>query len=252
MILFDATIPGWLLAAALCGAALPSLAQDTPDHNTPATRVARIRSTRQRSKPTFAHAVPTRTKRRRTGNRSSTSGAARNAKRRSNDAITLNDYVLTQPPIYTGPPRPPGYVPPRRDPEPPVLPIPGIADFLAAAAAHYSFVPDRPKTESNSSRPTPGSRRPPASPRIRRSASMPSRPAATAPMTDRPASSATARTRGRSRRPMGYNQLLSTNTVSLLAEHGDKFVAALKASAERARADRSARRSITRSRRCRR
>ena len=27
---------------------------------------------------------------------------------------------------------------------------------------------------------------------------------------------------------MGYNQLLSTNTVSLLAEHGDKFVAALK------------------------
>ena len=31
---------------------------------------------------------------------------------------------------------------------------------------------------------------------------------------------------------MGYNQLLSTNTVSLLAEHGDKFVAALDKSAE--------------------
>src|SRR6185503_11471750 len=31
---------------------------------------------------------------------------------------------------------------------------------------------------------------------------------------------------------MGYNQLLSTNTVSLLAEHGDKFVAVLNASAE--------------------
>ena len=30
---------------------------------------------------------------------------------------------------------------------------------------------------------------------------------------------------------MGYNQLLSTNTVSLLAEHGDKFVAALEKSA---------------------
>ena len=52
----------------------------------------------------------------------------------------------------------------------------------------------------NSSRPTPRWRPPPASPGIRRSASMPSRPAATAPMTDRPASSATARTRGRSRR----------------------------------------------------
>jgi hypothetical protein len=32
---------------------------------------------------------------------------------------------------------------------------------------------------------------------------------------------------------MGYNQLLSTNTVSLLAEHGDKFVAALNKAAER-------------------
>jgi hypothetical protein len=31
---------------------------------------------------------------------------------------------------------------------------------------------------------------------------------------------------------MGYNQLLSTNTVGLLAEHGDKFVAALNVSAE--------------------
>ena len=71
----------------------------------------------------------------------------RNAKRRNNETIVLDDYVLTQPPIYTGPPRPPGYVPPRRDPAQPALPIPGIADFLKAAAAHYSFVPDRPKTE---------------------------------------------------------------------------------------------------------
>jgi hypothetical protein len=31
---------------------------------------------------------------------------------------------------------------------------------------------------------------------------------------------------------MGYNQLLSTNTVSLLAEHGDKFVAVLEKPAE--------------------
>ena len=114
--------------------------------------------------------------------------------------IVLDDYVLTQPPVYTGPPRPPGYMPPRRDPAQPPLPIPGIADFLKAAAEQYSFVPDRPKTERNSSRPTPRWRRPPASPASRRSASMPSRPAATAPMTDRPASSATARTRGRSRR----------------------------------------------------
>src|SRR5688500_1817339 len=30
----------------------------------------------------------------------------RNAKRRERQAITLNDYVLTQPPVYTGPKRP--------------------------------------------------------------------------------------------------------------------------------------------------
>jgi hypothetical protein len=37
--------------------------------------------------------------------------------------------VLTQPPVYTGPPRPPGYVPPHRDPEQPRLPIPASPIF---------------------------------------------------------------------------------------------------------------------------
>ena len=135
-----------LLAAALCGAALPSFAQDMPDQNRPAARVAvsgnsaaveaYIRARRAYEDEASAYWQSVVDKRR-----------GRNAKRRSNEAITLNDYVLTQPPIYTGPQRPPGYVPPRRDPEQPALPIPGVADFLAAAAAHYSFMPDRPKTE---------------------------------------------------------------------------------------------------------
>ena len=30
----------------------------------------------------------------------------RNAKRRNNEPIELDDYVLTQPPVYAGPPRP--------------------------------------------------------------------------------------------------------------------------------------------------
>ena len=47
---------------------------------------------------------------------------------------------------------------------------------------------------------------------------------------------------------MGYNQLLSTNTVSLLAEHGDKFVAALRRRPRRWRAERKA--FDPRSRRC--
>ena len=38
----------------------------------------------------------------------------RNAKRRQHQPIALDDYVLTQPPVYTGPKRPPG-----PSPEPP-------------------------------------------------------------------------------------------------------------------------------------
>ena len=38
----------------------------------------------------------------------------RNAKRREHQAITLDDYVLTQPPVYTGPKRPVNPEPRRR------------------------------------------------------------------------------------------------------------------------------------------
>ena len=72
----------------------------------------------------------------------------RNAKRRDRVAIQLADYVLTQPPLYTGPPRPvdpaaPGPEPSERPP------IPLIADFLQAAAEQYGFVPQRPQSEND-------------------------------------------------------------------------------------------------------
>src|SRR5437764_861541 len=129
---------GWLLATALCAAALPSLAQDMPENDKPAARGAAvhhrgaieayIRARRAYEDEASAYWQSVVDKRR-----------GRNAKRRNNETIALDDYVLTQPPIYTGPPRPPGYIPPSRDPAPPVLPIPGIADFLKAAAEHYNF-----------------------------------------------------------------------------------------------------------------
>ena len=55
----------------------------------------------------------------------------RNAKRRDHLPIQLADYVLSQPPVYAGPPRPvnPAGLPPEEKP-----PIPLIADFLKAAA----------------------------------------------------------------------------------------------------------------------
>ena len=168
------------------------------------------------------------------------------AKRRNNETIVLDDYVLTQPPIYTGPPRPPGYVPPRRDPARPPLPIPGIADFLKAAAAQYSFVPDRPKTDAEFKQ---------AYAKVASAAGLTKDQAVRIyafetggnGTYDGQAGIVGNRKDARPISPaMGYNQLLSTNTVGLLAEHGDKFVAALNNSAE-ALGEPSARRWITRS-----
>ena len=66
------------------------------------------------------------------------------AKRRDRVAISVHDYVLEQPPLYEGPPRP-------RDPNPPEAdgvarprkPLPVAADFLRAAAEEFQFSPQR-------------------------------------------------------------------------------------------------------------
>src|SRR5690242_4322029 len=67
----------------------------------------------------------------------------RQAKRRNGEAIVLEDYVLTQPPVYTGPPRP---LPPPL-PGVPRRPIPVVADFVRYAAEHFKFNPQRPASE---------------------------------------------------------------------------------------------------------
>src|SRR6202163_2495860 len=74
----------------------------------------------------------------------------RNAKRRDRQAIALDDYVLTQPPVYAGPKRP---VDPQPSPsEPDETPrqrkhIPVVADLLKAALEHFQFTPQRPADE---------------------------------------------------------------------------------------------------------
>jgi hypothetical protein len=155
------------------------------------------------------------------------------AKRRNNQPIDLADYVLTQPPVYTGPPRPPGYQPPRRDTTEPQLPIPTVADFLAAAAEHYKFVPDRPRSEAEFKQ---------AYARIASAAGL-TREQAVRIYSFETGGNGTydgqaglagagGSKGGRPISPaIGYNQLLSTNTVSLLAEHGDTFTAALRKTA---------------------
>src|SRR5882724_137740 len=71
----------------------------------------------------------------------------RNAKRRDRQSIALDDYVVTQPPVYIGPKRP---VNP--EPEPEEKPrerkaIPVVADLVKAAAEHFQFTPQRPANE---------------------------------------------------------------------------------------------------------
>src|SRR4030081_3787335 len=90
----------------------------------------------------------------------------RNAKRRERQTIALDDYVLTQPPVYSGPKRPVDPSPvPTEPPEPRERKyIPVVADLLKAAAEHFQFAPQRPPSEVE----------------IRRCGSIRSRPAATA------------------------------------------------------------------------
>jgi hypothetical protein len=85
---------------------------------------------------------------------------ARFAKRRSNEPVGLDDYMLTQPPLYAGPPRPAG-LPPKREPGPPPQRIPVIADFLKARPSNTaSCRTARPRPSS--SRPMPRLLRPSA------------------------------------------------------------------------------------------
>jgi hypothetical protein len=66
----------------------------------------------------------------------------RNAKRREHRSIDLDDYVLTQPPIYSGPPRPiDPQAPAQPPPERPDIPV--VADFLQNASEQFGFVPQR-------------------------------------------------------------------------------------------------------------
>ena len=156
---------------------------------------------------------------------------ARNTKRRDHQPIELDDYVLTQPPVYSGPPRP---IDPRNPTQPPPErpEIPVVADFLKNAAEQFGFVPDRPANELDFKHAY-------------------ARAALAAGLTrdqivgvyvfetggngayDSQAGLVPYRPGARAISPaVGYNQLLSTNTVSLLAEDGNRYLLALRQKAK--------------------
>ena len=155
----------------------------------------------------------------------------RNAKRRSRQPIELTDYVLIQPPLYTGPRRPvdpqaPGPPPSERPP------IPVVADFLQAAAEQYNFVPQRPASDIDFKR---------AYARAARAVGL-TREQIVGVYAFETGGRGAYDTQAGLEPPgpgkhavspaIGYNQLLSTNSVSILAEHGGRVLAALRQKAK--------------------
>ncbi|UFX44544.1 hypothetical protein HAP47_0037175 [Bradyrhizobium sp. 41S5] len=153
----------------------------------------------------------------------------RNAKRRDRVQITLDDYVLQQPPVYEGPKRPVNPAPEEEGGKPPRPPktIPVVSDLVRAAAEQFQFAPQRPSSEVEFKR---------AYARYARAAGL------TPEQAVRVYSFETGGTgnydvqagieHGGKRAistAMGYNQLLTTNTVELLAEQGHEFVRDLTA-----------------------
>ena len=148
----------------------------------------------------------------------------RNAKRREHLTITLDDYVLTQPPVYTGPSRPPGPSPEAAPEHPRIYkPIPVVADLLKAAVDHFQWTPQRPANELEFKR---------AYARFASSAGLTREQAVrvyafeTGGNGNHASQSGFHGSRAIST-AIGYNQLLTTNSVELLAEQGEGFVKVL-------------------------
>ncbi|PWT91198.1 MAG: hypothetical protein C5B56_04220, partial [Proteobacteria bacterium] len=154
---------------------------------------------------------------------------ARIAKRRNGEAIGPDDYVLTQPPVYQGPPRPVDPNAPLPTPSESTRPeIPVVTDFLKAALEQHRFVPERPESEIAFKR---------TYAQVASAAGL-TRDQAVRIYAFETGGNGTydvqaglthPRPNARAISPaIGYNQLLTTNSIGLLAEHGDQFVRVLR------------------------
>jgi hypothetical protein len=149
--------------------------------------------------------------------------AARFAKRRAQQEIVLEDYVLTQPPLYTGPKKP-------RDPSSTAHEVPVVADFLQHAAEQFDFVPEKPTSEIEFKK---------AYARAASVAGLTRDQAVRVYAFEATGNGKYDLEAGQEFDPnanaittaLGYNQLLSTNSVELLAEQGKLFLDTLRARA---------------------
>jgi hypothetical protein len=150
----------------------------------------------------------------------------RNAKRRQHLEIGLDDYVLTQPPVYTGPPRPVNPEPSAPQPPEPGRErkyVPVVADLLKAAAEQFHWAPQQPANDLDFKR---------AYARVASAAGLTRQQAVRVYAFETGGNGTHASQSGfhgarAISTAIGYNQLLTTNSVELLAEQGPVFVKAL-------------------------
>ncbi len=158
---------------------------------------------------------------------------ARIAKRRSGQTLSIDDYVLTQPPTYSGPPKPVDPSAPAGE-QPPSYEkyVPVVEDFLRSAEEEFQFVPQRPQSEIEYKRAyaTVASTAGLTKEQIVRIYGFESGGDGKYDVQaglEHPTPGARAISTA-----LGYNQLLATNSVELLAEKGDRFVEILQTKAE--------------------
>ncbi|HEX3937173.1 MAG TPA: hypothetical protein VHX43_06675 [Xanthobacteraceae bacterium] len=159
----------------------------------------------------------------------------RNAKRASGAPLSIDDYVLAQPPVYTGPPKPRNPL----APEVPLRPIyvPVVTDFIAAAAREFKFVPQMPQTDDQFKR---------AYARVALAAGLTPDQIVRIYSFEATGNGSYDVEAGREfnkharaiTTALGYNQLLATNSVEIVAEDGNRFVAELQDKAAQLDSDR--------------
>jgi hypothetical protein len=157
---------------------------------------------------------------------------ARNLRRRNGEPISAEHYVLTQPPVHTGPPRPIDPLAPTQPPSERAA-IPVVADFLRNAQEQFQFMPRRPQSEIDFKR---------AYAKVASALGLTREQAVRVysfeaggnGKYDVQAGLEFSRPNARAiSTALGYNQLLTTNTVELLAERGREIIEGLTAEMNR-------------------
>lgn len=154
----------------------------------------------------------------------------RTNKRANHMQIIIDDYVLTQPPAYSGPAKPVNPAAPKPQVVPPPY-VPVVADFLKAAMQEFGFSPQLPQAEIDFKR---------AYANVASAAGVTKDQAVriygfedtgngkydtqAGLEYNKPGEHAVTTA-------IGYNQLIATSSVELMAEKGDQFIKTLSAKA---------------------